>query len=304
MLGIKMFTLWPPFGIVLAASMTCSASISSRSHTLAISFASATLRSIQRLSASLTISAVRGSSTMTDSTPRRVAPQCGAGARAALVDSTDDDGDRRQLTDGLAFGDPLRAERQPEVDPGPQSRGLFKDRQNQLFGGVGRHRALEDDEVAGAQVLPDGPRRCLDVIDDGLIVRTERRADGHDDEVIIGEGAEIGRGAKPADSYVVGDELAEPRLRHSGLAQVDLVDDALSHVDARHRPAAISQHGTDHRADVAEAHDCDARPHAADQQIDLSVAPSERASSHRGTKPFSPSCAFGEMKRGPSRLTR
>ena len=42
----------------------------SRSHTLASSFASATLRSIQTLSASFTISAVRGSSTTMESTPR------------------------------------------------------------------------------------------------------------------------------------------------------------------------------------------------------------------------------------------
>ena len=49
-----------------------------------------------------------------------VSPQRGAGASAALVDGTDHDGDRRQLVDGLAFGEPLGAERQPEVDPGPQ----------------------------------------------------------------------------------------------------------------------------------------------------------------------------------------
>ena len=49
-----------------------------------------------------------------------VSPKCGAGASAALIDSTDDDGDRRQLMDGLAFGEPFRAKRQPEVDPGPQ----------------------------------------------------------------------------------------------------------------------------------------------------------------------------------------
>ena len=49
-----------------------------------------------------------------------MSPQCGAGASAALIDGTDHDGDRRQLVDGLAFGEPLGAERQPEVDPGPQ----------------------------------------------------------------------------------------------------------------------------------------------------------------------------------------
>ena len=133
------------------------------------------------------------------------------------------------------------------------------------------------------QVLPDGPRRCLDVVDDGLEVRAERRTDGHDDEVVVGDGAEIGCGAEPPDSYVVGHQLVEPRLRHGGLAQVDLVDDGLSHVDPRYRPAAISQHGTNHRADVAEAHNCDPRPHATHQEVDLSVATPEHAFSHRGT---------------------
>ncbi len=212
-----------------------------------------------------------------------VSPQRGAGASAALIDGTDHDGDRRQLADGLAFGEPLGAKRQPEVDSGPQPRGLFEDRLNDLFGGVGRHRALEDDEVAAMQVLPHGPRRCLDVVDDGLEVRTERRTDGDDDEVVVRDGAEIGRGAKPADSYVVGHELTKPRLGHGGLAQVDLVDDALSHVDPRHGPAAIGQHGTDHGADVAEAHHRDPRPHATHQEVDLSVAASEHAFSHRGT---------------------
>ena len=187
-----------------------------------------------------------------------VPPQRGAGAGAALIDGADDDGNRRQLADGLALGEPLGAKRQPEVDSGPQPRGLFKDRPNNLFGGVGWHRALEDDEVAAMQVLPHGPRRRLDVVDDGLVVRTERRADGDDDEVIVRDGAEIGGGAKPTDSYVVAHEFTKPRLGHGGLAQVDLVDDVLSHVDPRHGPAAIGQHGTDHGADVAEAHHGDA----------------------------------------------
>ena len=139
--------------------------------------------------------------------------------------------------------------------------------------------------MAGVQVLPHGPRRCLDVVDDRLVVRTERRTDGDDDEVVVRDGAEIRRGAKPADSHVVGDELAEPGLRHSGLAQVDLVDDALSHVDPRHRPATISQHGTDHRADVAEADHCDPRPHATDQEVDLGVATSEHAFRHWSPPP-------------------
>ena len=92
-----------------------------------------------------------------------------------------------------------------------------------------------------------------------------------------------------------GHELAKPWLRHRALTQVDLVDDALSHVDPRHRPAALSQHGTNHRADVAEAHNCDARPHAAHQEIDLSVATSEHAFRHRGSQPFT--CCGRSAKR-------
>ena len=153
--------------------------------------------------------------------------------------------------------------------------------------------------MAGTQVLAYGPRRCLDVVDDGLVVRTKRRTDGHNDEVIFGDGAEIGRGAKPADSYVVGHELAEPWLRHGALAQVDLVDDALSHIDPGHRPAAISQHGADHRADIAETHNCDPRPHATHQEIDLSVATSEHAFSHRGSQPFTCCGRSAKRNRGP-----
>jgi hypothetical protein len=36
--------------------------------------------------------------------------------------------------------------------------------------------------------IPHGPGGCLDVVDDGLEVRTKRRTDGHNDEVIVGEG--------------------------------------------------------------------------------------------------------------------
>ena len=97
-----------------------------------------------------------------------------------------------------------------------------------------------------------------------------------------------------------GHELAKPRLGHGGLAQVDLVDDVLSHVDPRDGPAAIGQHGTDHGADVAEAHHGDPRPHAAHQEVDLSVAASENAFSHRGTQPFNPPCALCELKAAAS----
>jgi hypothetical protein len=101
----------------------------------------------------------------------------------------------------------------------------------------------------------------------------------------------------------VGHQFVEPWLRHGGLAQVDLVDDGLSDVDPGYRPAAISQHGTDHRADLAEADNYDPRPLATDHQVDLSVATPERAFTHRPNQPFGPPCAFCQITRAP-RLTR
>lgn len=103
--------------------------------------------------------------------------------------------------------------------------------------------------MAFVQVFAHGPRCCLDVIDDGFEVGTERRSNGYDDEVVVGDDSEIGCGAESPDSYVVGHQFVEPWLRHGGLAQVDLVDDRLFDVDPGYRPAAISQHGTEHRAD-------------------------------------------------------
>src|SRR5690606_30944800 len=113
------------------------------------------------------------------------------------------------------------------------------------------------------------------------------RADRHDDEIVVGEGSEVGCRAEPAHSDTVGDELVKAGLGNRGLAQVDLVDDILPHIDSGDRPTTIGQYRTDHRADVPEAHDRDAGPHAADQQVDLGVAPPERTSCHCGTKPSS-----------------
>ncbi len=139
---------------------------------------------------------------------------------------------------------------------------------------------LSDDEVAGVQLLSNGARRCFDVVDDRLEVRTERRADRHDDEVIVSHGAEVRRGTKPAGSHVVGHELVKPGLAHAGGAQVDLVDDVLPYVDPGDGPAAVGQHATDHRADVAEPDNCDTRLLATHQLVDLGVATSKHAFRH------------------------
>ena len=108
------------------------------------------------------------------------------------------------------------------------------------------------------EVFAHGPRCCLDVVDDGFEVGTERRSDGHDDEVVVGDDSEIGCGAAFPDSYVVGHQFVEPWLRHGGLAQVDLVDDGLSERRSR-LPASRDQPSPApiHRADIAEADNCD-----------------------------------------------
>jgi hypothetical protein len=54
------------------------------------------------------------------------------------------------------------------------------------------------------QVFTHGPGHCLDVVDDGLEVRTKRRTDGDNDEIVVGDSPKIGCGAKSPDSYVVG----------------------------------------------------------------------------------------------------
>src|SRR6202012_728520 len=107
--------------------------------------------------------------------------------------------------------------------------------------------------------------------------------DVDDDEVVVRNGAEIRCGAEPPDPHVIGHQLAEPGLSHRGLAQINLVDDAFPHVDPGDRPAPACQHRADHGPDVAEADHRDPGSHAADQEVDLSVAASERAFTHRGT---------------------
>jgi hypothetical protein len=77
------------------------------------------------------------------------------------------------------------------------------------------------------------------------------------------------------------DKFAEPWLRDRCSALVDLVDDILSDIDTYYGPPTVGHHGTDYRTDVAEAHDSDPGPHATDQEVDLTIALSERASNHR-----------------------
>jgi hypothetical protein len=62
---------------------------------------------------------------------------------------------------------------------------------------------------------------------------------------------------------------------------VDLVDDILSDIDTNDGPATVSHNGTNYSTDVAESHDSDPGPHAADQKVDLSITLSERTSRHR-----------------------
>src|ERR1700722_993618 len=154
--------------------------------------------------------------------------------------------------------------------------------------------------MTGLQMFAQGPRRRLDVVDDRFVVRTKRRTDVDDDEVVVRDGAEIRGGAEPAHPHVVGHELTEAGLSHGGLAQVDLVDDALSHIDPCYRPATVCQHRTDHRADVAEADHRDPRSHAADEEVDLGITTSERTFEHRGASPFSPPSVFLHIKAWPT----
>src|ERR1700722_15193191 len=154
--------------------------------------------------------------------------------------------------------------------------------------------------MTGLQMFAQGPRRRLDVVDDRLVVGTERRTDVDDDEVVVRNGAEIRCGPQPAHPHVVGHELTEAGLSHGGLAQVDLVDDALSHIDAGDGPATVCQHRTDYRADVAEADHRDPRSHATDEEVDLGITTSERTFEHRGAHPSVPRACSLHIKAGPT----
>ena len=68
-LGVRMFTCRRPLGRLFAAAITSSTSTPTWSHSFASSLPNAMFRSIHRLLASLTISAVRVSLTLSVSTP-------------------------------------------------------------------------------------------------------------------------------------------------------------------------------------------------------------------------------------------
>src|SRR5207237_7488373 len=68
----------------------------------------------------------------------------------------------------------LRREGEVEVETGAQARELLEDRLHHVFGRARIRRALEDDELPGAEVRSDRARLLLDVRPVRLAVGVER----------------------------------------------------------------------------------------------------------------------------------
>ena len=120
-----MLTWCWPFFSELAPPITSITSIGqgSASASFASSFASAMLRSIQRLSASLTISAASGELSVITSIAGSASRQNAAPAVACgRVDAADQDRDRGEVPDRLALGQPLGAEGHVHVRLGGEDR--------------------------------------------------------------------------------------------------------------------------------------------------------------------------------------
>ena len=106
----------------------------------------------------------------------------------------------------------------------------LEDGNQDFFGGAGIGGALQNDQLARAQVWSDGARRLLDVAEVGLMIAVQRRGDADDDGVHLGDLGVGGGGAEASGMSL--DDLAAGNARDVGVARVQRLDLAGIHVKA------------------------------------------------------------------------
>ena len=225
------------------------------SASLASSFASAMLRSIQRLSASFTISAASGElSVITSIEGMRLAPERGAGLARRGVHAADQDRDRLQVADRLALGQPLGAEGHVHMRLGGEDLVVHQP------GGARRHRALDHHELAVGDVRRDAAAGGADMAQVRLELLRQRRADGDQDR-LRRPSPRPGR-SSPSQLPAATPAATSASSPGSGIGQLPAFSAAIISALVS-TPTTLSprrgQHGGDHAADVAEADDGDDR---------------------------------------------
>jgi hypothetical protein len=138
-----------------------------------------------------------------------------------------------------------------EALPGHQAAGRLQHRPDDLLGGAGVRRRLEDDELPGVQVLGHGADGCPDRGQVGAALDAQRRRHADHDGVSVGEDGRVGGRAEPAldhrgDVGVV--EVVDVRA-----AGVEAVDHAVVHVEPHDAESGAGRLLGERQADVAEA---------------------------------------------------
>ena len=134
--------------------------------------------------------------------------------------------------------------------PGPR----LQDRQHDVAGGAGVGRALQDDELPGAQRGGDLLGGLLDIRQVGVAAVVQRRGHADQQGVRLAKPPHVRGGHKALVGHVFGYPLGRNVLDVAAAGQ-ELIDLVLINVEA-HRLHAAGNEGPDQRqADVAQADD-------------------------------------------------
>ncbi len=132
---------------------------------------------------------------------------------------------------------------------------LFENRNQDFFGGAGVGRALEDDDLAGAQIGRDGVSGVGDVAEVGLVILVERRGDADDDRIHGGDLRIVGRGFKAV--RFGRRDLRRRDAENVGAAAGQGVDFSLIDIETGDGKFLLAVEQGQRQSDVAEADDSD-----------------------------------------------
>ena len=133
---------------------------------------------------------------------------------------------------------------------------FLEDRDHHFFRGAGVGRALENDQLSGAQMGSDGVGGVGDVAEVGLVIFVQRSGDADDDGVHRGELRVVG-GRGEALCFG-GLNLFRSDAVDVGTALGQRIDFAGIDVEAGHLKFLLAVQQSQRKADVAQADDADA----------------------------------------------
>jgi len=161
-----------------------------------------------------------------------------------------------RVLDGKVFVagvDALRRKGEVEILPRLQPR-LFQEREDKLLGGAGIGRALQDDQLAGLQVLRNTPGGLLDVGEVGRLAGVKGRRHADKDGIHLAELAVVGAGRKPPRSND-GSQVGRGHVLDIAPALGEGGDLVRVHVQAENRVTCAGKADGQGQANVAQADD-------------------------------------------------